>query len=423
MESLISNKRPRSPKNTDKSNEDLYSSTQKLLLELSKCLNSIQLDNLRESDYNTLILYKSQILQNKFYKKYLKTLDISVKEEENLKISHTFGNQFTEIEIIGLFSIFILKLINHILQKKDLSVNFAKLVKDLKKEKKFNFINQANPLSCIQIDLLLSGLQIPQLSQIETSKNELQCESYLTKDDEIPEDEYISFLSFGNDYTPIFDENNEYDIKPDKINFRNKNDILFVLTSKPVIEAYLKMLETQNINTSEEQIKTQINAYLSDTSKFFLITMPIGIYGLTIYNGMIFCNKRYLNKEHPFPFELKQALMVIAFIHEMAHVLVRTMRSNMNYYLNTDNCIVNGGKNDEAGLIVENLLFIVVDNLNVCHCRYVLDKKNYHKSLDLYQKGFSYRHYEGIHLQMYKLRQSQGPTLYYIGRCGFQNRP
>ena len=115
MESLISNKRTRSPKKTDKSNEDLYSSTKKLLLELSKCLNSIPLDNLSEGDYNTLILYKSQILQNKFYKKYLKTLDIPVKEEENLKISHTFGNQFTEIEIIGLFSIFILKLINHIL--------------------------------------------------------------------------------------------------------------------------------------------------------------------------------------------------------------------------------------------------------------------------------------------------------------------
>ena len=148
----------------------------------------------------------------------------------------------------------------------------------------------------------------------------------------------MSFLSFKPPLTPLF---NEETAKNDSelLHYSRKEDILYILTSQPILECYKELFTLQGIQTTEELIKEEIIQYLKDSAHFLVSELASNTYGFTIYSGTVVINKQCFSKT--LPETIQNCFAITTIIHEMAHVLLRRMRTETNYYLNTKECFYN----------------------------------------------------------------------------------
>ena len=185
---------------------------------------------------------------------------------------------------------------------------------------------------------------------------------------------YISFLDLKYPIKNYFKKTSEQIDDSIDIDVFKKEDILFILTSNPVIETFVEVLKNQNTSKTKDEISTIINTLL-EKNNFFLFSLPFYITGLTGFDGSIFINLEILNQQN---YEINiKALILFTFIREVCFSLIRICQKNPNYTLIIPEKEKDESKADQSFLKLEE---IVISPLNVIYLSqsiFILQKKSY----------------------------------------------
>ena len=411
-EKMSNKKRLRSSSKEEKIIHENYGTVKLLLHNFTTTLFSIQsFKKIPNTKIYSLKTFKNSLLKEEKYQEYLRANGLEETEEDELPIIHKFGTIFSESELYGFLTICVIKLINSITEYKELPEHLSQLIKDLKKETSFSFVEQKDVIDCSKLDILLDELQLPSkpkeqiLNQEESEKYKQQLHTYM------------SFLSFKPPLTPLF---NEETAKNDSelLHYSRKEDILYILTSQPILECYKELFTLQGIQTTEELIKEEIIQYLKDSAHFLVSELASNTYGFTIYSGTVVINKQCFSKT--LPETIQNCFAITTIIHEMANVLLRRMRTETNYYLNTKECFYNDVIFQESGQIVEMMLF---GNFNSCtepQSLFIRRKESYQSTKDVFKHKMIQLliNYPGS--KEYKLKGRSGIIQYKRGECLFR---
>lgn len=294
---------------------------------------------------------------------------------------HTFNTSFEAYELFCFVFQLISKKIGQILETQKIPIKLAQLAEDIVNTKDFSFLCSTTPLSNLKMDLLLSELKATICNekvngQIKKENDEecLAIEINKTANQIMEQKLYISFLDLKYPIKNYFKKTSEQIDDSIDIDVFKKEDILFILTSNPVIETFVEVLKNQNTSKTKDEISTIINTLL-EKNNFFLFSLPFYITGLTGFDGSIFINLEILNQQN---YEINiKALILFTFIREVCFSLIRICQKNPNYTLIIPEKEKDESKADQSFLKLEE---IVISPLNVIYLSqsiFILQKKSY----------------------------------------------
>ena len=170
-----------------------------------------------------------------------------------------------------------------------------------------------------------------------------------------------------------------------KFSYQNFEQLLY---SSAVLNAYERVLyELYGIKVTSTRIKNELKKFIF-THNIYFIRLPDEYYGLTLYDGTILLNKRYIE------FNLSVNVFIIYFtlMHELMHVLSRILRGDDNFLLDTGD-FVKKMKIDESGDYFDKLILLDClkdGKLTIFEADYLLEYKNYNfASVDGFKEAFN----------------------------------
>ena len=183
-----------------------------------------------------------------------------------------------------------------------------------------------------------------------------------------------------------FNEANLYDRSfTGYFSFQNFEQILF---SPIILNAYKSALnELYGINISTSRIKNTLNSFISSHEIYF-ISIPDSYYGLTLIDGTILLNKRYVE----FHNSVNGLKIVMTLFHEYMHVLSRLFRGDNNYLLNTREFLNTRGimVTESGNYFDEKILdYFTIKEATYLEADYLLKPENYnHNAVDQFKGDF-----------------------------------
>lgn len=198
------------------------------------------------------------------------------------------------------------------------------------------------------------------------------------------------------------------------------NFVKSIMVSPCLINAFNKVFNYLQITSKEDEIKMKINEYLNKFS-IYHASFSLKLCGLTVYDGTIYITTKYIKdfKEHStFNYRIGGAIL-IAILHEMTHALLRLVGTTNNFYLKTEETLIDNISFDDSGEILEYVLFNNINELYENDTKYILDLKNYSKKAETFKLELQTIHNQSklCGTNPYHVKQQSGG--YPIGRCLF----
>ena len=168
----------------------------------------------------------------------------------------------------------------------------------------------------------------------------------------------------------------------------NKEYFIKVTTSNCLISCYKDLIKFlyPNTNIDNEEIRNKLYEYLRH-HKIYFVDMSIGLYGLTLYNGTILINKKFCqnNDLNNSPYI---CIIFLTLLHEIAHVSVRILRKEKNYFYNT------------FLIIDRNIDINLIKKLNINN--FISRNQIIQESGFLFEELFIWSEFEKNHIKNYK---------------------
>ena len=330
---------------------------------------------------------------NKKKKEYIATIQ---KEFKNLDLYrqgkiliHPFNTKVTLEDFIYLFLNAIIISLKYNTEQLDIQKKF--LLKSFSSAQIPDLLMQ-NPLSDAKRDIFIANLSC--LDETEYLSFEI-LETY----------EYFNYFEVMNIKKYDFDENTSIE----ELTFRPKNDDIIgqienipvhpflkehpiydrsylkqIALSTPVVQCYQKVLETQDIKVSLEDISSTLSKFISTVQIFYA---DINEFGFTINCGIIFISKSKVKLSiRSIP---HAACVLLTVLHEFSRCLLRLVRNDQNFYFLTKVIQSNAGKKfKDSGRYFEYLLLgREVDKLFPSSSKFLLNLDNYNCQLADFHKN------------------------------------
>ena len=167
------------------------------------------------------------------------------------------------------------------------------------------------------------------------------------------------------------------------------NDFKNLLFSPTILSSYSEILEKlYGTKISSKKIENDLKDFFAQHN-IILILMPVQRYGLTLYDGTIFINRKYYDNRD----KIDTFAIYFTLFHEYMHVLFRLEKDDKNFLLNTDEFTKNNiTKIKESGEYFDKefLLNIIPNNsITEVEAQYLLEKDNYaYPSLNSFKAAF-----------------------------------
>lgn len=187
----------------------------------------------------------------------------------------------------------------------------------------------------------------------------------------------------------IFKDPEEYDthIQGD-LSIKNFELLLYSNTILYTYKEILEELYDKKLTISE--IKSALKNF-RNYHKIYFISMPKGMFGLTLYDGTILINAEYYCPKIRDP---KYTFIIFfTLFHEYTHVLSRLIRGDDNFFINTGKFLENTKKTiKESGYYFEKKIlfnFLKCKTISGLEAKYLTDANNYcHESSKDFGKAF-----------------------------------
>lgn len=333
--------------------------------------------HLNEKDKKNLHDLQKYILENDNFKTKIKQFI----GDEDKNMIHTFNTNFEPYELFCFIFQLISNKIRQILETQKIPIKLAQLAEDIVNTKDFSFLCSTTPLSNLKMDLLLSELKETicneEVNGQIKKENDEECLAIdiNKKANQIMEQKlYISFLDLKYPIKNYFKKTPDQVDDSIDIDVFKKEDILYILTSNPVIETFVEVLKNQNTSKTKEEISSIITTLLGNNN-FFLFSLPFYIKGLTGFDGSIFINLEILNQQN---YEINiKALILLIFIREVCFSLIRICQENQNYTLIISEKEKDEPKADQSYLKLEDIVISSPNVIYLSQSIFILQKKSY----------------------------------------------
>lgn len=237
----------------------------------------------------------------------------------------------------------------------------------------------------------------------------------------------------------------------------NKEFLKRLVKSNALTSLYKKCLKWQSINKTSEQTKETFCSFIDGVQLYFT-NLGQKALGATISSGIIFIHEKYFNNineevEEPENIQSLAAIVTIV-LHEFAHCILRIMRENISFYVNTEEkeieatlkrsnsevtlpkkslkklkqsessqCLmIKKPTMKEIGNYFDKLLYGTLPNLYVEDSLFILNLRNYNYDYDTFNREFNVcREFApNTKISSLPLKQTGDGSLSLEGKCFFE---